>query len=678
MKLRTQLLAAFLCVICFVVVVGGVSWRAINDITRRTIQSANLEDGIKEMLVARMMNMRMWVDNNPEENKEIQNRLKKSLKYIDVCLGLMTDINRIEQMRRFKEGVKQYAGKMSEIAEAHKAVLDAAGALDAVGAALQNNFDKHLQDIVAASNKNTEYSIVYVNSYSSLMRTLVHVESEFNEFSGHATDKNWKILVSHMDKALAQANDCYKNTGNITEKQILDDLMKQLKAYFDGINRIKVFTERRAKIRAEAKDIVLKVAKMGEDISDDWQEVIKKTRENANIILTLVIVASLFFGIGIAILISFMVQKKLGADPSELGEIAKRVVGGEYDIDDGQRHIGVFNDLILMVNALKQHISNAQAKTEEAHAMGKQATEAMEVARKAQAAAESAKREGMLDAATQLEDVAAVCSSASEELSAQIEQSERGAVEQANRIGETAAAMDEMNSTVLEVAKNAGAAAEKSADTKIKAGEGAKIVNECVAAIKFVHSNTMKLKTDMAALSGHAQDINHIMGVIADIADQTNLLALNAAIEAARAGDAGRGFAVVADEVRKLAEKTMASTTDVSTAIQSIQMSTAESSKQVDATVEYVANVTQLAAKCGEALEAIVHMAEDTADQVRAIATASEEQSATSEEISKSIENVNVIAGETSHAMGEAAKAVADLAKQAQILGSLIAEMKQS
>ena len=237
--------------------------------------------------------------------------------------------------------------------------------------------------------------------------------------------------------------------------------------------------------------------------------------------------------------------------------------------------------------------------------------------------------------------------------------------------------MNEMNATVQEVAKNAGAASSASAETKAKAEAGASIVQNSLESINAVHQVSLELKDDMTELNEHAQAINRIMGVISDIADQTNLLALNAAIEAARAGEAGRGFAVVADEVRKLAEKTMASTNDVGSAIKSIQESTAKSLDSMDKAVEQVNRATDYANQSGTALQEIVTTVESTADQVNAIATASEEQSAASEEINHTITQVNDMSQQTAEAMSEAAKAVSDLAAQAQRLTELIAGMRQ-
>lgn len=334
--------------------------------------------------------------------------------------------------------------------------------------------------------------------------------------------------------------------------------------------------------------------------------------------------------------------------------------------------------LKTMVATLKEKIQEAALKGKQAEEGMLQTREALAEAEQAKAAAENARREGMLTAADQLEASVEIISSASAQLSSQIRQSERGASEQASRMTETATAMEEMNATVLEVAQSAGKASDVSTTTRQKAEAGAKVVEKAVNAIKMVQQESLALKDDMVNLGQHAEAISQIMSVISDIADQTNLLALNAAIEAARAGEAGRGFAVVADEVRKLAEKTMASTTDVGNAIKSIQESARKSMAQVDLAVRSIEEATDYASQSGSALAEIVTMVDESADQVRAIATASEEQSASSEEINRSIMMVNTISTETAQAMQSATQAVANLADQAHVLTQLIENLKKA
>jgi methyl-accepting chemotaxis protein len=130
--------------------------------------------------------------------------------------------------------------------------------------------------------------------------------------------------------------------------------------------------------------------------------------------------------------------------------------------------------------------------------------------------------------------------------------------------------------------------------------------------------------------------------------------------------------------VRKLAEKTMASTNDVGSAITAIQSSTAQSVAAMDKALHEVETAADFAGQSGKALEEIVGNVEATADQVGAIATASEQQSAASEEINQSIVHVNELSGQTAQAMRAATTAVADLAAQAQRLSALIAELQQS
>ena len=112
-----------------------------------------------------------------------------------------------------------------------------------------------------------------------------------------------------------------------------------------------------------------------------------------------------------------------------------------------------------MVAALKQNISEARQKSEQAQKATEEATAAMSRAEEAARRAENAKREGMLAAADRLEGMVVKLSApASTELSAQIEQSDRELPNPPKRLQEAATAMNEMNATVQEVARNAGSA----------------------------------------------------------------------------------------------------------------------------------------------------------------------------------------------------------------------------
>lgn len=379
--------------------------------------------------------------------------------------------------------------------------------------------------------------------------------------------------------------------------------------------------------------------------------------------------------------IVLLIQRRLKKPLDSVVSYSMNVAEGDLDATMS----GTFRGEILrlkesieaMVTSLKAKMREAEQKSDEAAEEAARAKTAMQEADEARARAETAKQEGMLEAARSLEEIVERITTASEELSSQTEQINEGTNKQKQRIGETATSMEQMNATVLEVAKNAGNAADNADETRKKAEEGNEIVGKAIESISSVRTMAINLKNDMNNLGTQAEAIGQIMNVITDIADQTNLLALNAAIEAARAGDAGRGFAVVADEVRKLAEKTMSATKEVGDSISAIQKSARTNVAHVEKAVTAVEEATELADASGEALKAIVKLSDNTADQVRNIATASEQQSAASEEITRVVDEINEIAGTIADGMQESTSALQELAGQASSLQDLINKMKE-
>ena len=246
----------------------------------------------------------------------------------------------------------------------------------------------------------------------------------------------------------------------------------------------------------------------------------------------------------------------------------------------------------------------------------------------------------------------------------------KDADEVAGQAGTVATAGEEMAATSTEIANNCIMAAESSQIANQTALTGAEVIERTVQVMRRIADKVKESALTVEGLGSRSDQIGAIVGTIEDIADQTNLLALNAAIEAARAGEHGRGFAVVADEVRALAERTTRATKEIGEMIKSIQQETKGAVNTMEDGVREVETGTSEAGKSGEALAEILQQINTVSLQVSQIATAAEQQTATTSEISGNILQITTVTQETAELAKTSTQAAGDLVQLAENLQS--------
>lgn len=240
---------------------------------------------------------------------------------------------------------------------------------------------------------------------------------------------------------------------------------------------------------------------------------------------------------------------------------------------------------------------------------------------------------------------------------------------QNSQITQVAASIEQMTRTISDNALSASHAVKSAQNNGEIAKDGSIIVSQTIDKMKQIADVVIDSASKIEQLGQSSKQISEIISVIDDIADQTNLLALNAAIEAARAGEQGRGFAVVADEVRKLAERTTSATKQISQMIKNIQIETERAVHSMNLGSREVSAGIEFADQAGKSLDDIVQSSAEVIIRINQIATATEEQSATSEQVAKVIE---LIADSLNHTFGN----VREIAGSGQELDSLTASLQ--
>jgi len=229
----------------------------------------------------------------------------------------------------------------------------------------------------------------------------------------------------------------------------------------------------------------------------------------------------------------------------------------------------------------------------------------------------AASTESVANSSGELTTVSQQISANSEETSAQAGVVSTATAQVNQSLQTVATGAEQMTTTIKEISKNASRAAQ--------------VAGEAVKTAEVTNAMVTKLGSSSA-------DIGQVIKVITSIAQQTNLLALNATIEAARAGEAGKGFAVVANEVKELATQTAKATGDISQKIAAIQGDTKGAVDAIDKIRGVIGQINDIS---------------------NTIATAVEEQSATTNEMSRNV-------AEAARGSGEIAQNIAGMAEAAR------------
>jgi methyl-accepting chemotaxis protein len=266
--------------------------------------------------------------------------------------------------------------------------------------------------------------------------------------------------------------------------------------------------------------------------------------------------------------------------------------------------------------------------------------------------------EGMKRTLEAINQNAQALASSSEELTAVSQQMSSNSEETSAQANVVASASEQVSKNVATVATSAEEMSASIKEIAKSANEAARVATAAVKAAEDTNRTVAKLGESSI-------EIGKVIKVITSIAQQTNLLALNATIEAARAGEAGKGFAVVANEVKELAKQTAAATEDISGKIDAIQADTKQS-------VAAIGEIGAVIGQINDFANTIASAVEEQSATTNEIARNANEAAKGSMEISENITNVSEAAKNTTEGANSTLAAATELARLAVELKTVV------
>jgi methyl-accepting chemotaxis protein len=248
--------------------------------------------------------------------------------------------------------------------------------------------------------------------------------------------------------------------------------------------------------------------------------------------------------------------------------------------------------------------------------------------------------------------------------------------EQQEQADQVATASNQMAASVQEVAQNAQLASEASEDAAKASAAGSQAMDSARTMTEATNQALGDSSRMVSQLAEKVESIARVTGSINDISDQTNLLALNAAIEAARAGEHGRGFAVVADEVRSLSRRTQELTDEIRVTVGELKDISEATRAAMEMGQSRSGESNRAISEAAQAISRIEEAIRAVSDMNQQIASACEEQSATSVQINESIHSVATRNTQVAEEAGSVQSMSAELERVVSDVDKLVKEYR--